>query len=188
MPRVECIAVMIMMGVVCFLLMHCTLGHAADHEAACEELRGMETVYLKIQCTTPETDVLTEQNIRSDIRNALRVTALRVISAKRSRGTLFPTVGILHVACKVFTMQEGGYGYEVMIEVFRRIEMGSGSSEIPPESVPVWSVKKFDIADEMVDIRNEIKNLTGIFVHSYNSVNPRSLDPSNRRGRSMRTF
>ena len=188
MRRVECIPVRIMMGVVCFLFMHCSWGHAADHEAACEELRGMEKVYLTIQCTTPETDVLTEQDIRSDIRNALRVTALRVISAKRSSGMLFPTVGILHVACKVFTMQEGGYGYEVVIEVFRRIDMGSDPAEIPPESVTVWSVKKFDIADEMVDIRNEIKSLTGIFIRAYRSVNPRRLDPSNRRGRYIRTF
>jgi len=190
MPRVERISVMIM-GVVCFLFMQCSLGYAVDHEAAREELRGIEKVYLSIQCTTPktETNVLTEQQIRSDIRNALRVTALRVIPGKRyGRGKLFPAIGILNVACKVFTMQEGGYGYDIVIEIFRRIEIESETSEIPLESVPVWSVKKFDIADEMIDIRNEIKKLTGIFVRAYSSVNPRRADPFNRRGRSMRTF
>ena len=190
MSRFERISVMIMVAI-CFLFMRCPFGHTADHKAACSELRGMERVYLSIECITPEieTDIVTEQQIRSDIRKALRVTSLQVIHDKRDyNGRLFPEIGILNVACKVFRMQEGGYGYDLVIEVFRRVEIESETSEIHPESVPAWSVKKFDIADEMIDIRNEIKNLTGVFVRAYCSVNPRRADPFNRRSRSMRTF
>ena len=80
-------------------------------------------------------------------------------------------------------MHEGVYGYDVAIDVFRGIEFPQDTSEVPQEAIPVWSVKKFDIADELIDVKNGIDSLVDIFVSDYQSVNPEKATPFHNKRR-----
>lgn len=167
-------SVILMVAVSC-LVIRSGIANGADNKNTRAELRGIEKVYVVIDCFMPEikTDGLGEKQIRSDVWKKLAPASLRMIPGKQFRkGKLFARTGILNIKCRVFSMHEGVYGYDVAIEVFRRIEFPQDTSEVPQEAIPVWSVKKFDIADELIDVKNEIGSLLDIFVSAYRSVNP----------------
>jgi len=168
-----------MVAVFCFVIRG-TIANGADNRDTRAKLCGIEKVYVVIECFMPEikTDVLGEKQIRSDVWKKLAPASLSMIPGKEFRkGKLFFGTGILNIKCTVFGMDEGVYGYDVAVDVFREIEFPQDTSEVPQEAVPVWSVKKFDIAVELIDVRNEIDSLVDIFVSAYQSVNPERTTP-----------
>lgn len=180
------ISIILMVAVSC-LVISSAIANGADNKNTRAELRGIEKVYVVIDSFMPEikTDGLTEKQIRSDVWKKLAPASLSMIPDNKFRkGNLFSRIGILNIKCRVFSMHEGVYGYEVAIEVFRGIEFPQDTSEVPQEAIPVWSVKKFDIADELIDVKNEIGSLVDIFVSAYQSVNPKRTKTFHNKRRS----
>jgi len=168
------VSVILMVAVFC-LVIRSAVVNGADNKNARANLRGIEKVYVVIDCVTPEIkiDELSEKQIRSDVWKKLAPASISMIPGNKFRkGELFSRIGILNIKCNVFSMHEGVYGYDVAIEIFRGIEFPQDTSEVPQDAIPIWSVKKFDIADELMDVKNEIDGLVDIFVSAHQSVNP----------------
>lgn len=139
-------------------------------------LRGIEKAFIVIEYSKPkiDKDILTEKQIRTDTWKKLRGVSISVLPNKKFRkGKMFSSVAILNIKCKVFRMQEGAYGYEISLEVFRGIEISQDTFKVPSEAIPVWSIKKFDIADNITDVNREIGSLVDVFVKGYQSVDRR---------------
>jgi hypothetical protein len=180
------VSVILMVAVFC-LVIKSAVVNGADNKNTRDKLRGIEKVYVVIDCVIPEIEIdeLAEKQIRSDVWKKLAPASLSMIPGNKFRkGELFSRIGILNIKCNVFSMHEGVYGYDVAIEVFRGIEFPQDTSEVPPEASPIWSVKKFDIADELIDVKNEIDNLVDIFVSAYQSVNPERTKTFHNKRRS----
>jgi len=181
----RCISVVLMVFVSC-LVISIPIANGADNKNDRAKLRGIEKVYVVIECFMPEikTDELAEKQIRSDIWKKLAPASLSIIPGEKFRkGKLFSEIGILNIKCNVFSMHEGVYGYDVAIDVFRGIEFPQDTSEVPHEAIPVWSVKKFDIADELLDVKKGIVSLVDIFVSDYQSVNPERTETFHNKKR-----
>ncbi len=162
----KCISNIILAIVLCQYLWH-PCCFAADWKDANVRLRGIEKAFIVIEDTSSQTDedLITEKQIRDDIWKKLRAVSISVLPNKSIRkGKMFSTTAILNLKCNVFKMHEGVYGYEISLEVFRGIEILQDTFEVPSDASPVWSVKKFDIADEVTDINNEISILVDAFV------------------------
>jgi hypothetical protein len=180
------VSVILMVAVFC-LVIRSDVVNGADNKNTRDKLRGIEKVYVVIDCVIPEIkiDELTEKQIRSDVWKKLAPASLTMMPGNKFRkGELFSRIGILNIKCNVFSMHEGVYGYDVTIEVFRGIEFPQDTSEVPQEAIPIWSVKKFDIADEIIDVKNGIGSLVDIFVSAYQSVNPKRTKPFHNKRRS----
>ncbi len=147
---------------------------AADRKDNPVSLRGIEKAFIVVEYAKSEIakDLSTEKKIRTDTWKKLREVSISVLPHKKfHKGKMFSSVAILNIKCKVFRMQEGVYGYDISLEVFRGVDILKDTFHVPSEAVPVWSVKKFDIAHDIMDVNKEIGALVDAFVNGYRSVN-----------------
>ncbi len=173
MHNFKCIPSIILAVVLWQCLWHpCCL--AGDRKNSHTRFRGIEKAFIVIDYSKTEIDkdLLTEKQIRADTWKKLREVSISVLPHKKFRkGKMFSSVAILNIKCNVFRMQEGAYGYEISLEVFRGIEIPQDTFLVPSEATPVWSVKKFDIAVKITDVNKEIGALMDSFVNGYRPVN-----------------
>jgi len=179
MHNLKCITNIIVTAVLWQCLWHpCCFSAERKYEHV--RLRGIEKAFIVIERSKPEKDkdLLTEKQIRADIWKKLRAVSISVLPNKKFRkGKMFSSIAILNVKYIVFKMQEGAYGYEISLEVFRGLDIPQDTFKVPLEAIPVWSVKKFDIAGEITDINREMGALVDVFVNAYSSVNPKIRTP-----------
>ena len=153
---------------------------AGDRNDARARFRGIKKAFIVIEYSKTEIDkdLLTEKQIRADTWKKLRAVSICVLPHKKFRkGKMFSSIAILNIKCIVFKMQEGAYGYEISLDVFRGIEIPQDTFKVPSDATPVWFVKKFDIADGITDVNNEIGALVDVFIREYRSVNPKTNTP-----------
>ncbi len=170
----------IILAVVCWQCLWHPCCLAADGKDGHARLRGIEKAFIVIEYSKSGIDkgLLTEKQIRTDTWKKLRAVSISLLPSKKFRkGKMFSSTAVLNIKCKVFEMQEGVYGYEISLEVFRGVEIPQDTFKVPSEAIPVWSVKKFDIADKIADVNKEIGALVDAFVNVYRAVKPKMRTP-----------
>ena len=141
-------------------------------ELSRETLRGLQGVEVVIESLRPEikVDGLTEDLLRTDIEQKLRMVGLKVLS--RRERLITPGQPFLHVYANIIkSYDQPGYIYNIFIGLGQAVSLVR-APDIRATS-HTWLVGETGATDELEDIRATTKDLVDRFISVYLSENPK---------------